>query len=246
MVYGFFFLLFWAAIGALIYFIYLRPAPGCFNGRQDRGEEGVDCGGVCAAVCLPAEIQPLAFGEPRVFQPVPGKASVLIAVDNPNLEIAAKNFGYRIELYDSSGTILASRSGASFIYAGERNRRLLDFFDISPRESAAGARVIPGAPEWLPAARYPRPLVDIPEKRTEAAGNSLSAGGKIQNRDTAVFPAVEVIAVFKNGFGLPVGVSKTELDNVGAGETRAWSISHPPLPSVDPARTDYFVYARRP
>lgn len=246
LIYGFLFFLFWAVVSAIVYFVYVRPGPGCFNGRQDDGEEGVDCGGVCAAVCLPQDMRPLeAVGEPRIFRSSPTVVGILVKIQNPNLEFAAKSFNYRIDVYDTSDTILASRSGSSFIYAGEI-KYLADFISVPNSQDAFRAVITVESREWLPVARYSLPRIAIQDKRTEVRNEAIIVSGRILNQDVADFPRVEVVAILYNNFGLPVGVVRTEVENVWVGEPREFAASHPLSISIDPARTEYFVYARRP
>lgn len=246
LIYGFSFLAFLAALAALIYYFFIRPAPGCFNGRQDRGEEGIDCGGPCAAACTPGGLLPLEMlGEPRIFRPSPTLVGVLVKVQNPNLEVAAKNLNYRIDLYDAANTVIASRSGNSFIYAGEV-KYMAEFIDVTNSANVLRAAVTADGQDWLPAARYPEPQISIQERRTEVRDDSLVASGRILNQDVADFPGVEVIVVFYSSFGLPAGTMRTEVENVKVGESRAFTLFHPLSSSIEPARTEYFVYARRP
>lgn len=243
--YGFFYLLVLAAAAVLIYFAFLRSEPGCFNGRIDRGEEGVDCGGPCAAVCLPPDILLLEqIGEPQIFRSA-GLASVLTRIQNPNFGVAAKNFSYRIDVYDSSGAVVASQSGSSFIYAGEI-KYLANFIALADPARASRAVIVADRFDWLPAGLYSLPDIAFQEKRTEVRDDAVVATGRFLNRDVTDFPRVEILAVFKSGFGLPIGVSKTEVENVRIGESRTFSVFLPPLGTVHPDRTEYFVYARRP
>ncbi len=246
LVYGLIFVLFWTAVGALVYLAFIRPEPGCFNGRRDSGEEGVDCGGPCSAVCLPEGLRPLeALGEPRIFRSSPTTVGVLVRIQNPNLEVAAKSFNYRIDVYDASDRVLVSRSGYSFIYAGEI-KYLADFISVANSQSVSRAAIVAGNEEWLPATRYQSPSISIQEKRAEVRDNSVAASGKFLNQDVTEFPQVQIVAVFYSNFNLPVGVSKTEVENVKIGESRTFSVIYPFSSSIDPAKTEYFVYARRP
>lgn len=246
LVYGFFFLALLAVLGALIYYVFIRPEPGCFNGREDTGEEGVDCGGVCAAACIPEGLLPLEMlGEPRIFRSSPALVGILVRIQNPNLDAAARNLNYRIDLYDTAGAVIASRSGNSFVYAGEI-RYIADFVSVANQGEVSRATMTAESRDWLPAARYPAPQISIQERRTEVRDDSVVASGRFLNQDAADFPRAEVIAVFYSNFGLPVGVSRTEVENVKIGESRTFTLFHPFSSSVDPARTEYFVYARRP
>lgn len=246
LIYGFFFLLFFALAGTFFYYVYIRPSPSCFNGRQDRGEEGVDCGGNCAAACIPANLAPIEIREePKVFNPLPNFVGVLVRIQNPNLNFASRNFNYRIDFYDDAGAVVTSRSGISFIYAGEI-KYIADFASVENVAKISRAEIFAENPDWIPGERYPAPKISIQEKRTEVIGESVVASGRFLNQDFVDFPTVEIIAIFYDNFGLTVGVSKTEVENVKIGESRTFTVLHPFLNSVDTARTEYFVYARRP
>jgi hypothetical protein len=245
LVYGSLFLLFFILLGIFVYYFYIRPEPGCFNGRKDRGEEGIDCGGPCAAVCLPSDLKPLEMlGEPRLFPSSPTKLGILIKIQNPNLEMAVKSFNYRIDVYDAGGRVLTSRLGNSFIYAGEI-KYVAEFAEVANSKDAVRATFTLEKIDWLPAARYPFPQIAFQEKRTEVRDEFLVASGKFLNQDLMDFPRVEVIAVFYNRFGLPAGVSKTEVENVKIGEPRAFNVIYPFSDLIDTAKTEYFAYARR-
>lgn len=247
LVYGSFFVLILLVLVAGVYFLFFRSGPSCANGKQDRGEEGVDCGGVCPTICLPPGITPLeVVVEPRLFRPTPRLVGVLVKIQNPNLEFAAPDFDYRLEIYNIADEILASRVGKSFIYAGEI-KYLVEFVEVSDSRDAVRASFTAKNREWLPAANYSRPLLVLQEQKAEIGEDSaLIASGRLLNQDVVDFPRVEVVALFHGSSGAIVGISKTEVDNVEAGEARTFHLIYPAAGSIEPQKTEYFIYARRP
>ena len=246
--YGLFYLAILGGIGTLVYFTSFRSAPGCTNGRLDSGEEGVDCGGVCANVCVPADISAIQIPEPIwVFKPAENTVALLIKVQNPNLEFAAREFEYKIELFDASDNLLETIPGQSFIYAGE-----IKYLAVVEETARAGsvyrAFLTVGRASWEKQSVFPRPEIGEVENKSFADdGKTITASGRVTNKDASVLPRAEVIAVFMNKFGTPAGVSLTELDNLNPNESRQFSIIHPANAAIDTARTRFYVYyALRP
>src|SRR3989338_2478060 len=135
-IYGSVYALILLGLAAWIFLSVSDTEPSCTNGRRDEGEKGVDCGGVCRNICLPSDLRALrTSGEPKIFQPAPGRVSVLYELENPNQEFAARSFAYNLELPDASGEAPASRSGSSYLYAGDR-RRVAEVLDIAAATSA--------------------------------------------------------------------------------------------------------------
>ncbi len=120
-IYGIFYLVFFALLGTGIYFLFLKPAPSCFDDKQNGTEEGIDCGlPACGKICLPSTLRDIAvLGEPNLFSIDDTHSTLLVALQNSNLDYAAKSFRYEAKLYDKKGAVSQTFSGNSFIYAGE-------------------------------------------------------------------------------------------------------------------------------
>lgn len=244
LIYGSFYLAILALIGIWAYFAFIRPAPSCTNGRQDSGEEGVDCGGICPVSCLPAGLADLQVTETKIFHPSSGITSVLAVIRNSNLDTAADSFNYTLQLFDLNNNLVLTRSGTSYIYAGEI-KYLTDFISAGAADAARSAELSISSPSWLPEAEFSKPQAVILSRTAEAGENGIQVSGKLANRDTLLLPVVEVGAIFYDRYGYEVGVSKTEVDNLAPNEARDFVIAHPAITGADLSRTEYFVSARR-
>lgn len=101
-----------ALVGILGYFAFLHEAPSCADHRQNRNEEGVDCGGVCARLCAPSLAPPqVTFVRPVVSGP--GRTDVIAYIENPNLSAEAVGVHYVIELYDANNAVVAKKEGVT-------------------------------------------------------------------------------------------------------------------------------------
>ena len=85
-------------------------APSCIDGKQNKTEEGIDCGGTCTYLCTVSQTAPsVRFA--RALSPTPGRTDVIAYIDNPNRTSAAQNVPYTIELYSDSNTVIARKEG---------------------------------------------------------------------------------------------------------------------------------------
>lgn len=246
--YGIFFLAILSSLIFAVYYLFLRSAPGCFNGRQDSGEEGIDCGGVCAASCLPIDLQPItATSDVKILKFPDGKISLLAEIRNANDSFASPDFSYEFWLRagDASSTVVDVVRGNSFVFAGEI--KYLDALNFSPlsAEKIVRAELVIKNPDWQTAARFPRPAIDFQKAATNISAGGISVEGNLINNDTILISEAVVQALFKNASGQIVGVSETTLTGLVPGDSAAFTIIHPPLKDVDAGKTQLRVYTRR-
>lgn len=247
-IYGAFYLILWGLFAAGIYYGFLKPASSCFDGIQNQGEQGIDCGAPCAQSCVSRYVKHIELvGRILTFTPDQDHLSLLAQISNPNLDFAARNFSYSFSIYDNQGNIVQSFGGSSFAYAGELKYILVPNAQV-PRGGFFGKvefRV--ENPDWVPAAdlRGP-PHLAVLDMVTHSASTALTVDGRLTNNDTVAFPQITVVAIFKGQYGQVAGASQTIVENLTPNESRAFSILHPPFPNVDTAGTKVFVYALRP
>lgn len=244
--YGVFYLVFFGAIVFLIYFLFFRQAPSCFDGIRSQNETGVDCGGVCAKFCLPADLKPIEIvGDVSVFRPSADQLSFLAKIQNPNSEAGAKSFGYRFDLYDENNRMVKTVSGESFVYASEI-KYLAEFADVKSLPKIDHVELSLTNLEWVNSDDFARPKIILQDKKIESSGGDVKISGRLLNDDTLDFPATMVVVVLKGAYGQLLGVSETRLDNLMAGEARSFTVLHPAVPGLDPGKTGISIFARRP
>lgn len=247
LIYGISFLGFWVILFSGIYFSLLKPPASCFDGIQNQGEEGVDCGGPCKTVCIPAELLPIqSIGTPLVFYPDTGHASVLLQIQNQNDLWAAKLFSYSVKLYDANGNPIDfyGGSGTSFIYAGEVKSLLLPNLSVSGG-GISRVEFTSTNPVWVKAETFPPPNVVIQNSTTRDDANQISVEGNISNKDSIGFSKLIIVSIFYGNFGQPMGSSQTVIDSIAPNETRPFIVAHPSLPGVNLSGTQTFVFVPR-
>jgi hypothetical protein len=171
---------------------------------------------------------------------------LVVELRNRNLDFGAATFGYNFNLYDTSGAVIASFPGDSFVYPGEVKYLSLLNVALPAGASPSYVRLETEPPQWTPASRFPKPMLTIQTSLTEVANDNLVTRGMLVNQDSVDFSTVYLTALFYDSSGAVVGVSGTERNNVTAGESREFTLFHPIIPGVDPGRTRVFATAFNP
>jgi len=258
LIYGIFYLAVWAGLIGGIY-AWQKPVASCFDNKQNQKEAGVDCGGPCARVCIPATIAPLAAaGDPKLIvfggsqaasstgTPGPASAprvSLVAEIQNRNIDFGASSFDYVFSVYDRTGAVLASFPGRSFIYPAEIKRLAILNEGMPADSEPVSAKITLSGALWTPAVRFPRPQLTLQAAGTQEANGNFVTQGTVVNQDSVDFPVVYLTALYYDADGKVVGVSGTERNNVTAGETREFALFHPVIPGAVLARTQVSVTA---
>jgi hypothetical protein len=102
-------------IGGLVWYLY--PRPTCFDGKQNGGEEGIDCGGPCKR-CV-GEVQDLKVLWARFFKSKEGFYDVAALIENPNAFAGIPALSYQFKIYDAKNILLAIKEGSVFVNPAE-------------------------------------------------------------------------------------------------------------------------------
>lgn len=105
-------------VGLVIYLIF-KPEASCFDGKQNQGEFGVDCGGPCAKVC-DFMITPFRSLWVRPFSIVPETSSVIALVENNNLSLGVSRLFYTVTLLSENNTTITTKRGETYANQQEK------------------------------------------------------------------------------------------------------------------------------
>lgn len=100
------------------WWFFTRPQATCFDGVQNQGELGVDCGGECEAVCQDLTQNP-GVEWSRVFMLDDSRYTTVGLVNNPNTDYRNNMIDYTFTLFDKNGVTLKEVSGSTRIGAGQ-------------------------------------------------------------------------------------------------------------------------------
>jgi len=82
----------------------------CFDGTQNGGEAGVDCGDPCALICESSALAPTVLWARAL--PSGGRNYTAVAyIQNKNFGASAENVHYTFKLYDPEGLLVIQKDG---------------------------------------------------------------------------------------------------------------------------------------
>lgn len=218
---------FLALLGVGFYFAFLKPAPTCFDGIRNQDEEEVDCGGPC----ISCEIKTLKDIEVNWAKAVllEGNIYDLVAqVRNPNPNFGTANFKYRFDLKNENNQAIGSCQGSTFILPGETKYIIeTNFQAAEPIASLTLEIANPERSAWQKLKDYQVPALFIKDKQF-AILNEIShlaeASGVVKNDTFFDLDRVYVDVILFSRANEVIGVSKTEVRTLLAGEGRYFSV----------------------
>lgn len=243
---AFFYFLFWLGVGFFVYFLYLKPAPSCFDGIQNQNEEGIDCGGSCAKQCpLVGVLEPnLIFAEALS---VPGERSSVVArLENPNFEYGAGTLNYRIDFLTSPGSVVSKR-GSAYLLPRERKYVIENALPY-PAANFVDFYIENIVWEKLPEWKAGNVILSVKDKnyrtlKGEAAKSE--ATGVVVNQSDFDIDKVEINVVLYGSDSRLVGAIRHEIRTLTSSEERhfraTWPFDLPEAARFDiEAETDIF------
>jgi len=243
-IYGSLYLVVLAGIVYAAYVTLIRPAPSCFDNRQDQGETEVDCGGPNCESCDLKRLEPISvLGSPEILGIMTSQSTLFMKIKNPNQNYGA-DFSYSVKIYDENDVLVHTVQSDAYIYAAQ----IKAVADIAlPFEARRVARteVDIANVQWRKAADFSDPALTTRGLKTTVTANQAKVSGLAANSNGYRVGKVGVMAVLYNENGFRVSVSKTTLENITAFEERAFTVNVLFGGKIDPTKTEVYVEARR-
>lgn len=207
----------------------VRPDPTCFDGKRNQNETGVDCGGVCSQECaVVPQAKGLEIGETAVVQTGVDSFEAFFSVRNPNARYGSPRAMYTVEYLSSSGEVVESISGSTFLVPGEdRNIVLSPVFSSVP---IADMAVTFDDIEWVEFSGFTIPELQVSRKRFEAISGGAGFAqvyALVSNNSPFDFQTIFVTVVVRGEDGTPLAFHKTDLNTVNASEQRDFELTWP-------------------
>ncbi len=226
------------AVGAAVFSVWIATNHStCFDGKQNQGEEDIDCGGPCAA-CL-GEVKNLVVSWAKPFKLKDGVYDAAALVENPNLFLALSSLKYKFKLYDEDGVLVAVRDGETFFNPGEK-------FVIFETGIETGKRIPKRAfiefernPQWKRIKEETSQLVVSGKNFSNNPFPRLTA--QISNKSIFSADGVYAVAVLYDGEKNAKAVSATAIGSVGGGSSRQISFTWPEPFTEDPASSEILL-----
>ena len=244
--YGFLYLSVLGLFSWLLYFLFLKPAPSCFDTRQNGSETGVDCGGDCVA-CEVKALAPLDITAPRLFF-VGDQAQLVAEIYNSNLTHGSSQVRYKIMLYDNADATVGTLLRQLFIYPGER--KFIVETNIDNRQRVVRrAEIVIESVGWQAVSEFAKPAVEIQNQTAALEQNIFIVSGEVKNNNNFVIQEAEIAGTAANQQGILLGVSKTKLDRLQPLEVREFkmfiAIPEDQISALDSDRTSIVLSAKK-
>jgi hypothetical protein len=218
-----------AIVGVGGYYGLIYKAPSCTDNIQDGTEEGVDCGGnMCTNIC--ADKAPNASVMwARSVKVADGVYHAVALIRNPDTT-AGGTVPYALSLFDKDNILIATRAGTLVLGPGD----VLPLFEANiPTGTRVPARTFVdlGAGTWAKAARTTSPVRVAPVGTIDDANTKHTLSASIENSGATIVPHATVTALLYDASSTLVAASQTQIDELGARESRTiiftWSSPFP-------------------
>lgn len=205
------------AVGGWAAYSATSTPPICFDGKQNGGEAGVDCGGPCSKLCPNQAHAPVVLWT-RAFQTSPGVYAVAAYVENNNTGAGAKQVPYAFRLYDEQNLLVVEKDGVADIPPQE----IVPLFESNIN---AGTRTVAHAflefsqtPVWNKPALGTLPSVRVTNLQLESGSARLSAD--VVNEGSSDLNTLTLVAVLFDANGTAVNASKSTLGRIPRGASQ--------------------------
>lgn len=169
-IYGAGFLLFFSAIIFGVYALVLRPAPTCFDAKQNGAETGVDCGGGCAP-CGQKYARDIEVDSTITFSSGDARTVVVAYLKNPNDDFGFRDVIYTITAKDGNGETLDMISDHMFMYdrSAKIGRYVVATIDAATKD-ISDLEMTFAEPQVVPMQEFVEPNVAIKRSTTDITG----------------------------------------------------------------------------
>lgn len=209
-------------------FLFFYDKPTCSDGILNRGEQGVDCGGVCPRLCQSAFLPPSVQWS-KLENVAPGLYNLAAYIVNPNTNGAAINIPYKFSLYDAQGGFITDVAGVTTLSPHRNTVAFVGAVNTQKRTPVRAIFEFTAAPNWQKSYDTLDKL-SITNKQYNEDADSSSLTVKLTNEALLPYTNVYVFAILADSLGNTIGFSRTYIDEI-APESSAiapftWPVSH--------------------
>lgn len=228
-IYGTFYLATVSSLAFLIYFIWFKPFPTCFDNRQNQEEKGIDCGGPCKS----CEINTLIIEKNWIkYFPAEDKTIIAAEIKNPNSNFGADSFLYSLDIYGKNNGKIKTLSGKSLIYASDI-KHIIEFAEINSK-NIGKIEISFSEINWKKAEEFSKPQVQNRELETKTENKIVAVSGIITNNNPFPLSKIKIAAFLTSPSNIFISASKTELEDIAAYGEKSFKIIFPKNVSLIP------------
>jgi hypothetical protein len=218
---------FFAIVGFAIYHKATDVPPTCFDHKQDGTETGVDCGGGCNVYCVNQLADPIVEWV-RVFPVTPGIVDAVAYIQDSNPNAVAQQVNYNFNLYDANNTLLAQRSGSTYLGPAGETAIVETLIPVKGTVTLARFSFVDPIYWQKPSADFSQIVINTDRNTTSLFYNGSVASGNqpaqantrltvlLQNQSRYSFINLDAIAIFYDANGNAITASKILVPELGA------------------------------
>lgn len=224
---------FFALTGFILWFIY-HERPSCFDGIKNQNELDVDCGGVCAQVCLREVTNPIIWWQQNFkLKNSTYSAAALIENNLDNFGIAKLDYVFKI--YGFGQLLLKTVSGSTFVNPNEKTLIYQPNIFIAGQVPERVVIEFATTTLWQRVNNYVPPQISLSEGRF-INSQLPEVRAVIRNDSLETYRNIEVSAILSDVNRNVLAASKTEVEVLAPGSSRDVFFSWPEPFDV----SDYF------
>lgn len=221
--------------------IFRSPAT-CFDQKQNQEEEGVDCGGPCAA-CQEELLAPRVSWA-KVFSVEENSYDLAAEIENKNINYGAEILPYIFKIYDSKNNLIKEKSGKSYIMPREK-KYIIDTVSLSGIPARVVLEFVKDI-NWKKFKSVEELKLPVFQQNLNMKGKdsyAVYAQGTVYNQTIFDLDTIDVSIVVYDKKGNPVGVNRTQKNTVKSGEGRSFEVGWPkPLSRTGELKAEMRAY----
>jgi len=215
------------SILAVILYFTLNKVPTCFDGVQNQGEQGIDCGGSCTILCRAQYSNPVIIWGPRGAKVLSsGLYNFLTYAQNPNNEAGAYNVPYTLKIYDKNDILLYQKNGSTYIPPNNNFVIFEDNINLNDKIAARTKLEFTGNPVWQKM-QSTESDITVVSKELIDEDTRPKLLVKINNNTIRPIENIESIAILYDENNNSIAFSRTKIDSIDANGSTDASFTWP-------------------
>lgn len=187
------------AAGILVYLN--RPAPTCFDGKQNQDELGIDCGGVCEEVCQDLVDMPVVEWV-RHFYISQGNYGAVAIVRNPDSQLSAHDVPYQLRFYNEENLLIKEQTGTVYVPALAEFPLFFKDVDLGNQVPVRATFSFPEKPYWNEVGESAAADVDTEwQELTEARNGFMRLDAAVRNNSKEIVDNIAFVAILYDSEG---------------------------------------------
>ncbi len=200
----------------IIFFSVFYKKPTCFDGIQNEGEQGIDCGGPCTKLCRANYVNPTVLWIRWAKVLSSGAYNILAYAENPNIGVGASNVPYEFKIYDKNSILLYDGKGFASIPANNDFVAFVSGINIHDKIPTRIDFEFTGAFNWKKIPNVEKDIV-VSSKNLINEDTAPKLFATLQNGTLNQVDNIESVAILYDQNANAIAFSKTVTDSIAPG-----------------------------